>query len=170
LSGERRVASGRTTLATASSTLAPITRTDLGFLLAQASRRWNELLADAFREQGHGDVRPAFGSVLVPLFEEDGLRLGELAARSHLAKQTMTTMVRAVERARLVECRTDLDDARATRVFLTPRGRALQPIAARTMAHLEALVTTRLGRRRTASLRASLSQVAELEESRTGIQ
>ena len=33
--------------------------------------------------------------MLVPLFEEDGLRIGELAERSHLAKQTMTTMVRA---------------------------------------------------------------------------
>ena len=53
---------------------------------------------DAFRTSGYGDVRPSVTrSVLVPLFEEDGLRMGELAARSHLAKQTMTTMVRAVD-------------------------------------------------------------------------
>jgi DNA-binding MarR family transcriptional regulator len=147
---------------TSGSTPPPLTRTDLGFLLAQASRRWNELLADEFRERGHGDVRPAHGSVLVPLFEEDGLRIGELAERSHLAKQTMTTMVRAVERAGLVESRPDPGDARATRVYLTRRGLAFRPNAARTVAHLEELVATRLGERRTAALRASLSQITEL--------
>ena len=149
--------------AAASSTPRPIGRTDLGFLLAQASRRWNELLANEFREQRYGEVRPAFGSVLVPLFEEDGLRIGELAERSHLAKQTMTTMVRAVERAGLVDCRPDPADARATRVRLTRRGRAFRPVAARTVAHLEQVVATRLGEQRTAALRASLSDVAELE-------
>ena len=87
-------------------------RTNIGFLLAKASQRWNELLAEAFRASGHGDVRPSYGSVLVPLFEEDGLRMGELAARSHLAKQTMTTMVRVVEGAGFVERRPDPDDAR----------------------------------------------------------
>jgi DNA-binding MarR family transcriptional regulator len=140
----------------------PIGRTDLGFLLAQASRRWNELLANEFREQGYVEVRPAFGSVLVPLFEEDGLRIGELAERSHLAKQTMTTMVRAVQRAGLVDCQPDPGDARATQVHLTRRGHALRPIAARTVAQLEQLVAMRLGERRTATLRAWLSQLAEL--------
>ena len=88
-----------------------VRRTNIGFLLAKASQRWNELLAEAFRASGHGDVRPSYGSVLVPLFEEDGLRMGELAARSHVAKQTMTTMVRVVEGAGFVERRPDLEDA-----------------------------------------------------------
>jgi DNA-binding MarR family transcriptional regulator len=139
-----------------------VTRTDVGVLLAQASRRWNDLLANAFRAAGHGEVRPAFGSVLVPLFEQDGLRIGELAERSHLAKQTMTTMVRTVEHAGLVASRPDPHDARATLVHLTARGRAFQPVAARVVAHLEELVTARLGERRTAALRASLTQILEL--------
>ena len=75
---------------------------DLGFLLAKAVQRWNELLQERFRAAGWGDVRPSYGSILVPLFEEDGLRMGELARRSRLSKQTMTTMVRILERERLV--------------------------------------------------------------------
>jgi hypothetical protein len=43
-------------------------------------------------------VRPSYGSILVPLFEEDALHMGELARRARLSKQTMTTMVRLLER------------------------------------------------------------------------
>jgi len=48
---------------------------NLGFLLAQASQRWNERLADRFAAHGFAEVRPSYGSVLLPLFEEDGLRM-----------------------------------------------------------------------------------------------
>jgi DNA-binding MarR family transcriptional regulator len=137
------------------------TRGNLGFLLAKASQRWNDLLAEAFRRQGHGDVRPSYGSVLVPLFEDDGLRMTELAARAHLAKQTMTTMVRLVEEAGLVRRRPDPEDARATRVHLTARGKRFQPVAARELVRLEERITARLGQRRTAALRASLTQLLE---------
>ena len=138
------------------------TRTDLGYLLAKASQRWNELLADAFGEAGYGEVRPSYGSVLVPLFEEDGLRMSELAARSRLAKQTMTTMVRLVERAGLVQRRPDPDDGRATRVYLTKRGRTFRPVAIRELEALDARVSTLLGERRTAALRPTLAQVADI--------
>src|SRR5712692_3971726 len=94
-------------------------RDNLGFLLARAMQRWNEMLRDGFKRQGFAQVRPSFGSVLVPLFEEDGLRVGELARRSRLTKQTMTTMVRAVEGAGLVQQHSDPQDRRATRVWLT---------------------------------------------------
>jgi DNA-binding MarR family transcriptional regulator len=138
------------------------TRSDIGYLLAKASQHWNELLAEAFRRQGHGDVRPSYGSVLVPLFEEDGLRMSELAARARLAKQTMTTMVRVVERAGLVRRRPDPDDARATRVELTARGRRFKPVAARELVRLEDRVVARFGERRTAALSAALAQLLEI--------
>src|SRR5260370_6054170 len=137
------------------------TRTDIGYLLAKASQHWNELLAEAFRLQGHGDVRPSYGSVLVPLCDTAGLRMSELAARSRLAKQTMTTMVRLVERAGLVQRRPDPDDARATRVELTARGRRFRPVAVRELAKLDQRIAARLGEPRTADLRASLTQLIE---------
>ena len=103
-------------------TTSTLGRDDLGFLLAKATQRWNELLAEAFAGAGYADVRPSYGSVLLPLFEEDGLQMGELARRSRLSKQTMTTLVRRVERDGLVSRRVDPADARATLVFL-PSGR-----------------------------------------------
>ena len=88
--------------------------------------------------------------------------MGELAARSHLAKQTMTTMVRAVESAGFVERRSDPEDARATRVYLTRGGRRLRPIAAREVARLERHVEERVGDRRTAALRSTLAAIVDL--------
>src|SRR5438876_1076821 len=73
---------------------AALGRDDLGFLLAKATQRWNELLAERFAAAGHPNVRPSSGSVLLPLYEQDGLRMGELARRARLSKQTMTTMIR----------------------------------------------------------------------------
>jgi DNA-binding MarR family transcriptional regulator len=113
-------------------------RDNLGFLLAKAMQRWNDMLRDGFRHEGFACVRPSFGSVLVPLFEEDGLRLGELARRSRLTKQTMTTMVRAVQAVGLVKQRSDPEDGRAVRVWLTAEARHFRPIAERVLEDIEA--------------------------------
>jgi MarR family transcriptional regulator, organic hydroperoxide resistance regulator len=114
-----------------------LTTDNVGFLLAKASQRWNELLYDRFKTAGFPEVRPAYGSLLIPLYEEDGLRQGELARRTRLSKQTMTTMARALERAGLVERRADPTDARATRMYLTTRAREFRPIAEEVLAELE---------------------------------
>src|SRR5437588_7843005 len=109
-----------------------VNRENLGFLLAKASQRWNELLAARFRAAGYPEVSPAFGSILLPLFEEDGLQIAELGRRAGLSKQTMTTMVRLMEARGLVERRLDPRDRRAARIFLTPRSIAFRKVAART--------------------------------------
>jgi DNA-binding MarR family transcriptional regulator len=114
-----------------------LTRTNLGFLLAKASQHWNAILYARFCEEGFPRVRPSFGAILVPLFEADGLRLGELARRAGLSKQTMTTMVRLVEKADLVTTRADPEDGRATRVYLTKTARRFQPVAEKVLGELE---------------------------------
>jgi DNA-binding MarR family transcriptional regulator len=141
---------------------AGVTRESLGFLLAKSSQRWNELLYERFAAAGFADVRPAYGSILVPLFEEDGLRQGELARRARLSKQTMTTMARLLEREGLVERRPDPTDARATLVFLTARARAFQPVAAAAAAGLDRAAAKALGAESTDELRAALRRLLDL--------
>jgi MarR family transcriptional regulator, organic hydroperoxide resistance regulator len=138
------------------------TRDNLGFLLAKASQRWNELLYERFVAAGYADVRPSYGSILVPLFEEDGLRMGELAARARLSKQTMTTMVRLLERDGLVERRADPSDRRASLVFLTERAHGFRPVAEATLEELDALVVGTLRARGRDRLREALRLLAAL--------
>jgi DNA-binding MarR family transcriptional regulator len=138
-----------------------VDRDDLGFLLAKATQRWNELLTERFRAAGWGEVRASYGSILVPLFEEDGLRMGELARRGRWSKQTMTTMVRLLEREQLVRREPDPDDGRAFRIVLTAKARRFEPIAERTLAELGELARERLGQRRLAALKHDLKEWIE---------
>jgi DNA-binding MarR family transcriptional regulator len=142
------------------------TRANAGFELAKASQRWNGLLYAEFERRGFGEVRASYGSVLLPLFEEDGLRMGELAARARLTKQTMTTMVRLMERAGLVERNADPADGRATLINLTTRAREFAPVAAEVVAELEERVLKRLGRDGYRVLRSGLRELMELDERR----
>lgn len=139
-----------------------ITRENLGFLLAKASQRWNELLWADFSEHGFGEVRPSYGSVLVPLFEEDGLRMGEIARRARLSKQTMTTLVRLAERDGLVIREPDPADARAVIVRLSDRAREFAPVAEKVLGRLDRRVAELVGERDGRSLRRSLTAMAEL--------
>jgi DNA-binding MarR family transcriptional regulator len=138
-----------------------VDRDDLGFLLAKAMQRWNELLTERFGAAGWSEVRPSYGSILVPLFEEDGLRMGELARRARLSKQTMTTMVRLLEREKLVRRERDPDDGRASRIFLTNKARRFEPVAERTLIELAGLAQERLGEHRLALLKHDLKEWIE---------
>ena len=138
-----------------------LTRENFGFLLAKASQRWNDLLHERFAAAGYPDVRPAYGSLLIPLYEEDGLRQGELARRARVSKQTMTTMARALERAGLVERRADPEDARATRLYLTSRAHDFRPVAERVLAELDELAAQSLPLQ-TPALRTALRRLIDL--------
>ena len=138
------------------------TRDNLGFLLAKATQRWNELLAERFVAAGFPEVRPSYGSLLVPLFEEDGLRMSALAERARLSKQTMTTMVRLLERDGLVRRRPDPTDGRATLVQLTAKARAFRPVAEQALAELDDLVLIFLSPTGLRRLKAQLKGVIAL--------
>lgn len=139
-----------------------IDRQNVGYLLAKASQRWNERLGAGFREAGYPEVRPSYGSVLVPLLEEDGLRMGELARRSRLSKQTMTTIVRLCERDGLVYRERDPADGRAFRVMLTGRGRSARPVFAEIVSELDRELEGVLSEAGLMELRRLLREVIEL--------
>jgi DNA-binding MarR family transcriptional regulator len=138
------------------------TTQNLGFLLAKASQRWNELLYGHFVAQGYPEVRPSYGSLLLPLFEEDGLRMGQLAERARLSKQTMTTMVRLLERDGLVTRERDAADGRAFRIQLTERAKEFESVAEEVLEELEREVQEALTPRATSALERALKGVIAL--------
>jgi DNA-binding MarR family transcriptional regulator len=135
---------------------------NLGFLLAKASQRFNERLVERLAEHGFPEVRGSYGSVLMPLFAQDHLRVGEIAARARLSKQAMTRLVAQCEADRFVQRRRDDADGRAFRVDLTCRGLELRSAAQRVLSELDEEIVAVLGRRDVDALRTALKGVMEL--------
>jgi DNA-binding MarR family transcriptional regulator len=100
--------------------------------------------------------------VLVPLFERDGLRLGELAAASRLSKQAMTGLVARCEADGLVARERSTADGRAFNVRLTDRGHALRAAAEEVLGELDGALARSLGTTDHDALVRALKGVIEL--------
>jgi MarR family transcriptional regulator, organic hydroperoxide resistance regulator len=88
--------------------------------------------------------------------------MGQLAARARLSKQTMTTMVRLLERAGLVVRERDDSDGRAFRISLTDRAREFRPVAEEVLAELEQLTRQALTQEESNALERALKGVIAL--------
>ena len=143
-------------------TKSAVTTDNVGFLLAKASQRFNELLVAGLAAKGFPEVRSSYGSVLVPLFAAGDLRLGEIAGQARLSKQALTGLVALCEKDGLVTRERDPDDGRAFRISLTSRGRRLQQAAEATLAELDDEIVAELGARRRDALIEALKGVMDL--------
>ena len=97
--------------------------------------------------------------VLLELWQDDGLRGGELAARLGIEPPTVTKMLRRLEGCGLVERQQNPADARSFRVYLTERGRAFEVPVARCWAQAEATALAGLSAEERRTLRKLLIRV-----------
>jgi DNA-binding MarR family transcriptional regulator len=139
------------------------TRENLGFLLAKAAQRWNELLYESFCKANFDEVSPAFGSILLPLFEVDGLQIGELGRKARLSKQAMTTMIKLMEQKGLVERKQDSNDRRAFRIYLTERSHKFKEVAETVLSDMDKLVRASLTSDQLSDLKDCLKNLMELQ-------
>lgn len=87
--------------------------------LRRAIMRLNRRL----RQSSLGGISPAQASMLVSVEKLKNPLLGDLAVEEQIQPPSVTRLVRAMQDAGLVNCVTDTDDRRCTRVQLTPAGR-----------------------------------------------
>ncbi len=106
----------------------------IGYLLAKVCRAHRANVGGVLAEVG---LHVGQEMVLLELWEEDGLRGGELAERLGVEPPTVTRMLRRMEGCGFVERRPDPTDARSFRVYLTERGRSLEAPVARCWEEVE---------------------------------
>lgn len=94
-----------------------------GYALAKACRAHRGNVGNLLAEVG---LHVGQEMVLIELWEQDGLRGGELAARLGVEPPTVTKMIQRLENCGLLTRRQDPEDARSFRVFLTEDGRSLE--------------------------------------------
>lgn len=78
-------------------------------------------------EELDGTAPVGSGMILFALFEYDGWAIGELASRAKVTHVAVLHLIQKLETARLVKLKPCPVDGRATRVWLTQRGRDLEP-------------------------------------------
>ncbi len=120
-------------------------RVHLGNLLAEGAERWRERLVETCRHAGFPDVTPTTCQVLWPLFERDGRPISEVGHLAGMAKSSMTTIVRGLERGGFVRLESDPADHRVKRLWLTPRARELERVLGDGVTRLRHRVTATLG-------------------------
>lgn len=94
-----------------------------GFALAKVCKAHRGSVGGMLAEVG---LHVGQEMVLIELWQNDGLRGGELACRLGVEPPTVTKMLRRLEGFGLVERRPDPADARSFRVYLTEKGRDLE--------------------------------------------
>lgn len=118
--------------------------------MAEAYLRWLET-------SGFPNIQPAHSAVIQPLWEAtDGARLTTLARHSRITKQSMSALVDHLEKHGYVERVPDPDDARASLVRLTSRGRAFARAIRAFAREVEEDWARRVGARRIDDLRSTL--------------
>ena len=95
----------------------------LDFLLAQICKLHYARMHTLLEELGLYRGQPP---MLFALWEREGATHGELAARLHVKPATITKMITRMERAGFVERRSDPEDQRVSRVYLTDAGRSIR--------------------------------------------
>jgi DNA-binding MarR family transcriptional regulator len=131
---------------------------NLAILLREPFRAGTELLHRRFAERGHPEVRPPHGNVM-QFLDDDGTRVGVLAERAQITRQSMAELVAHLERLGYVERVPDTSDGRAMLVRATPRGKQLYAIAREVVAEVEAEWTKRLGKAKMRQLRQLLEEL-----------
>jgi DNA-binding MarR family transcriptional regulator len=126
-------------------------------LLRIASQAMTEQLAAWIAASGFAGVQPAHSAVFQPLWQmPEGARITTLARASRITKQSMSTLITDLEAGGYIERVEDPDDARATRVRLTARGRAYGKAVRAFALSVEQDWAERIGAQRIEELRATL--------------
>lgn len=130
----------------------------LGALLRLCHAEVQLALDDGFVRAGYPRL---IGAVTQPLWDApDGLRLTQLAHIAGVSKQAMAEMVEAMVDAGYIERVADPTDGRARRLRLTKRGRDAGQLARKLVREVEARWETRVGKRRVAEMRETLTALA----------
>jgi DNA-binding MarR family transcriptional regulator len=132
-------------------------------LMFIAARAASDRIFSAVHDAGFSDVTVAQSRLLMGI-DSEGTRLGALADRAQIAKQTATALVDKLERAGYVERVPDPSDGRARLVRMTPRAEAALPVARAEEARIEAEWEARLGTERMDQLREALTALREVTD------
>lgn len=103
-------------------------RLDTVSMLSRTVVAANQYLSKCMQRSGLTGLVTSHGDILVQLFKEDGLSMGEIAQRIDRDPSTVTTLVKKLIASGYVKTERNPKDRRTTVVLLTNEGRALEDV------------------------------------------
>lgn len=146
--------------ATGSDGEVPLATLDLGHLALFVGYRLSDEVQRRMARAGYDDVRFSHGFVFQHLVPGPR-RVSELAERLEVTSQAVSKVVRELTELGYVAVADDPDDARARRVALTKRGRAVVEAARRARREVRRELARKLGAERVAAAEELLRDVLE---------
>ena len=134
----------------------PPIKESTSFVLAKVCKAHRAYVGALLAEHG---LHVGQEMVLLELWQDDGLRGGELAARLGIEPPTVTKMLRRLEGCGLVERHQNPADARSFRVYLTEKGSAFEEPVVRCWAQAEATALAGLSAEERRAFRKLLMRV-----------
>ena len=119
-------------------------------------------LHDGLAAAGFADSSPAWGTNIFHYLREGGLRLTELAERSHTSKQAMRYTIDQLEEAGYVERVPDPTDGRAKIISLTERGWHSRRVSDEIIASIEQECVQELGEEKLRQFEALAKEVSSV--------
>ena len=119
-------------------------------------------LHDGLAAAGFADSSPAWGTNIFHYLREGGLRLTELAERSHTSKQAMRYTIDQLEEAGYVERVPDPTDGRAKIIGLTERGWHSRRVSDEIIASIEQECVQKLGEEKMRQFEALAKEVSSV--------
>jgi DNA-binding MarR family transcriptional regulator len=113
---------------------------------------------------GFADTYPSWGTNIFHYLREGGLRLTELAKRTHTTKQALRYTINQLEAAGYVERVPDPTDGRAKIIRLTERGWQSRRVADEIIASIEHECVQKLGEERMRQFEALVKEVGSVLE------
>jgi DNA-binding MarR family transcriptional regulator len=136
--------------------LAPQLNNTIGVDLILASRAHRLWAENTLQKIG---LRAGQEMILLQLLAEEGISQTNIAERLSLTQPTICVMLRRMEQSGLVERQVDQDDARASKVYLTDKGRALEEDLLQAWSDLERQTLSGLNQAEKVELHRLLSKI-----------
>ncbi len=101
-------------------------KTNGGFLISMIKQIQGRVFEKLLAEHGISEFNGAQGRILFVLWEHDNITISELAAKTGLAKTTLTSMLDRLEKMGHIQRTSSPHDRRALKIVLTPEARGLK--------------------------------------------
>lgn len=97
-------------------------------LISKAKRNMDAYVLEEMRKRGYKELSISHGDILVNFYDKDVMNYKELSKRISKSQQTMTTLIRKLEKESFITIEIDSDDRRNKLVRLSDKGKEFLPV------------------------------------------